>query len=272
MKKITEEQQMRIFDLLEGNLSEKEKATLVNEIAANEAMQHEYGLLAKTYLNKADDAITFPNKAVLYKNTGLLVAWNPMKRYAAAAAAILLFGFGGWYFSKQNPTLGTNLAKSTENAAPVEANESNTEAKEGIKAQQGLESLQSVKFGSVETGSSNGDAQLRDTSRKTQAVQRPENFQNETEPAPTIQVANITSNIVLPNDTVIVYQTDNGPVSHTKKRSLSYKLFNNSKAMLANLQLPQVQFKTEPKANRAIPKVKMQIRTYNTDVIATLID
>jgi hypothetical protein len=264
MKEINEEMQMRIFDLLEGNLSHAEKEALFKEIEQSKELQHEYNLMSKTYLEA--DAVAFVNKAELYRPKRGSVYFMPLQRYAAAAA-VLLLAAGTWYFMKQQAPLPH--ASITQQAKVL--NMPNTAAQGPEKREEDTK-----------------------TNKNTVGTNQPSFIEQVTSPVSTSpEVSPIvvvqTTPVAIPAsiDTVTIAQieiaterydsstvtsNEKSAVPISKKRSLSYKLLQNSRTMLANLQLPDVKFKTEKKANSNIPKVKMEIHAYKTDVIATLID
>ncbi len=85
MKELNEEQMMRIFDLLEGNLSPEEAEKVKNEIRADEYLRQEYELLSKTYLDA--EPIEYSRKASLKKG-GMI--WFIHPRTLSVAATLLL--------------------------------------------------------------------------------------------------------------------------------------------------------------------------------------
>lgn len=261
MKEINEEMQMRIFDLLEGNLSPAEKEALFKEIEQSKELQHEYTLMSKTYLEV--DAVAFDNKAGLYRPKRGIVYFLPLQRYAAAAA-VLLLAAGAWYFMKNDTATTPNVA------VTLSPKPSDTIKTNAVK--------QTTETATYKT--------VHDKQKSTQS-----NFYTapliEFAPVESIQPEPIIAAFPIKIDTLAIAQmnpsienidttssasSDKPVVPISKKRSLSYKLLQNSRTMLANLQLPDVKFKTEKKANSNIPKVKMEIHAYKTDVIATLID
>jgi hypothetical protein len=264
MKEISEEMQMRIFDLLEGNLSETEKTLLLQEIAESADLQREYTLMSKTYFEV--EPLVYANKRDLYRPKRGMVYFIPMQRYAAAAA-VLLLAAGGWYFMKQqNPsapvsisnikTKGDRTPKSNLTPNPSQSNiqEGRTAYSKALQQDKTPDNTGSTTIPTIEAVEVVQDKPVQSPiAIKPELIAQIEN----TEPT-------IDSSATAGNEKAVV------PIS--KKRSLSYKLLQNSRTMLANLQLPDVKFKTEKKANSNIPTVKMEIHAYKTDVIATLID
>lgn len=266
MKTISEEIQMRIFDLLEGNLKESEKVALIKEIEASPALQREYKLLSKTYLNEEDEIIAFEHKEQLYRRGGMMVSWRTMFRNIAASAALLACGAAAWYFLKTEKAQAPNV-----NIVKTQ----NTTTKDSDKTvdQTPNERPLNKSNGQVLIGARHKQVE---TPAQSQKIQQPK---SEPLPHPShLPEFDSVPNAIVDNDQLMdssmaeVAVVQKVPVSSSKKRSLSYKLINGSKAMLANLQLPEVHLRTEKRTNKTIPSVKMEIRTYKTDVIATLID
>jgi hypothetical protein len=85
-----------LFDLLEGNLPEKEKAQVLEQIENNPVWKKEWDMLKLTVL-ETDEELVFEHKAALLKNGGAarVIAFFPKYSSWAAAAAIL---FVAWIF------------------------------------------------------------------------------------------------------------------------------------------------------------------------------
>ena len=71
MKEISEEYQWKIFELLEGNLSESEQKILESEINNNASLKLFYQTLKLTYLEPQE--IQFPNKQRLLKKSSFTI-------------------------------------------------------------------------------------------------------------------------------------------------------------------------------------------------------
>jgi len=265
MKEISEEMQMRIFDLLEGNLSETEKTLLLQEIAESADLQREYTLMSKTYFEV--EPLVYAHKAGLYRPKRGMVYFIPMQRYAAAAA-ILLLAAGGWYFMKQqNPSAPASISnvKSKLENTPKGIQTPNT-SKPNI--QEGIRTGYSKTLQQDKTPDNTGSTTPPIIEAVEVVQDKPVQSPIAIKPEIIAQIENTEPSI----DSSATAGNEKAVVPISKKRSLSYKLLQNSRTMLANLQLPDVKFKTEKKANSNIPTVKMEIHAYKTDVIATLID
>lgn len=98
MKEISEEYQWKIFELLEGNLSDTERDSLFTEIQEDASLKHFYDTLKLTYLEP--QKIEFPNKRLLLKKSTFTVFKNQYFKYSAAAAVMIIAG--GYLFISHN--------------------------------------------------------------------------------------------------------------------------------------------------------------------------
>lgn len=259
MKEVSEEMQFRIFDLLEGNLSEKESVSLMNEIEKSEALKREFELMARTYLPK-DETIIFPGKERLLKKGGMRVLFAPM-RYAAALFVVLLTGWILWQQDESSET------RSFENRNAVTPNISEKnypavqEKKESVNpaAEKTFKKHFNAPLPEILTLKTTIDS--ANTKEKTTAVYAES-------PVPEKAEIQTIASVAIPDTGIAVTM----PVPHAKKRSLTYKLLHSTKIMLAQLQVPDVQVSTTKVKNRTIPKFTVTIKTADVDFIATLIE
>lgn len=269
MKEISEEWQMKIFDLLEGNLSGDEKASVLAAISGDADLKREYDLMAQTYLTP-EPAVVFDAKASLYKSAGggkLLISW---KWYAAAAAITLLIG-GGVVFNRMGD----------QGTAPAY---SGTSAVKPVKPAPGVvEKPQLEEQPKVLTPALPADRQVAASPVVVKQQARKDSVPAPAAPAlPApdfrhlagmgLHTMDLQMYPALENTAIVFVDQANQPVSYKKKKTLSYKLMNNTRNMIANLQLPDVKFKTGKGKNKILPSLKMEIRTPDTQVIATLIE
>jgi hypothetical protein len=109
--------QEQLLLLLDNELPSTQKASIEKEIASNKIAAKEFDYLKKVQLNAKDEAITFPNKELLYKKPKVVpfVWW----KYMAAAASVALFVtlMVNQYNKKQSTSTGINVANA---AKPVE--------------------------------------------------------------------------------------------------------------------------------------------------------
>lgn len=270
MKHITEDWQMKIFDLLEGNLSEAESKKILAEIEKDSALKHEYVLMKKTYLTP--DNIVFAEKQKLYKR-GLFVI-RPVIYRAAAAAAIIMAGSFAFYYLGQNKQIqqtGTSISNQIKTKPSQPGNspaEATAKAFEVPKKSPEASKATSPKR-STTTDEIIKDSAVDSEEKVVPYYESPYYVQDEiivNEMASNEQESDTTTDAIgLSPETML-------PVPREKRRTLMYKLLNNSRTMIANLQLPDVSFKALKNENKPYPKIQMEIKTLKTDVIATLID
>lgn len=243
---------MLIFDLLEGNLYEKEKASALVLINSDTNLKKEYELLKKTYLQK-EDAVHFPDKTALHNIT------NNNKRFylflkaiAAAAVVLIISGIGIYYFRSQTGT--TNTDKISGKTSPINP----PAAKEEKNTRKTL-AFYTKPTAIPEQKPFKTSAVAPDTSFIV-ASQKPDNS--------IMSLAAISPREVRSGEVTTVeieyrisfYPQQAMPATNRKKRSLNYQLFRTSRTMLANLQLPEVKIKTQKSTHR-FPNINIQINT-----------
>lgn len=103
MKEISEENQWRIFELLEGNLSPQEQKMLLDEIEQKSELKDFYLALKLTYLTP--EIVEYPNKNKLLKTSIGVVIFQHYLKYAAAAAVIGITAY--FQFFKIENTVNT---------------------------------------------------------------------------------------------------------------------------------------------------------------------
>lgn len=91
-----ENSELILFDLLEGNLPEKEKTEVLNQIENDPTWKKEWEMLKLTVL-EADEEIVFENKAALLKNGGATSIFALFPKYSSWAAAAAIF-IAAWVF------------------------------------------------------------------------------------------------------------------------------------------------------------------------------
>jgi hypothetical protein len=107
MKEISEEYQWKIFELLEGNLSDSERNELEREINNNESLNHYYQTLKLTYLEPQE--IQFPNKRRLLKKSTFTIFKIVYFQYSAAAILLMIGGY--FIFSQKTNQSALHIKK-----------------------------------------------------------------------------------------------------------------------------------------------------------------
>jgi hypothetical protein len=252
MMPISEEHSILIFDLLEGNLSEKEKVSALALINSDANLKKEYELLKNTYLQK-DDAVHFPDKIGLYnipKNNKRFYLF--LKSSVAAAVVLIISGIGIYYFRSYDNKAGNDKISGilTPIKPPAVEEEKNTHKTPAIA----LNATIVPERKPIQT-----TAVAPDTSFIT-ASQKPDNSimsLTAISPREVRTVADITEEIEY---RISFYPQQVAPATSRKKRSLYYQLFRTGRSMLANLQLPEVKIKTQKSTHR-FPNINIQINT-----------
>lgn len=256
MKEISEEWQLKLFDLLEGNLSEAESAQLLIEIETHANLFREYKLLQSTYLTP-DETEVFEFKHKLLKPTkkGFIIPFHPLK-YAAAASFVLLSSILGYvYFTGRQKPHSNQWVQKPRHSTPAHDTTPNPLTEPQITSQASAPAIQAP------DASKYTPAQppiFKDSVAETSKplVQNPVN----------ITGRKITANSILAENSnlstyrIWVYYPVEGPVSGTKKRTLSYKLLNTTRTMLATLNFPSISVKTKPVKGHILPAFNIRVQ------------
>lgn len=252
MKPLSEEQSMLIFDLLEGNLSEKEKAFAFALIDSDVNFKKEYELLKNTYLPK-DDAVHFPDKIALFKipksNNRFYLFIKPI---TAAAIFIMVFGAGYYFYRSQDHSTIKNKYSGISNPIKLPAEKEEKTMLNVISNQEKTLILSKIKPTSTHYPAV-------DTSLVA-VPEKPGNMilsLNSTTPGMLAIAKDGTDEIEY---RISIYPQQTIPTTNRRKRSLYYQLFKTGKTMMANLQLPQLKIKTLKSKNR-LPNINIQINT-----------
>ena len=251
---------MLIFDLLEGNLTETEKAAAIERVNSDANLKKEYELLKKTYLQK-EDAVHFPDKTALHN-----IANNNkrfylfMKPIAAAAVFLIISGIGVYYFRSQTDTV--NTGKTTEKTSPTKP-PAEKEEKTIPEVSSNAPTTRIVS----ESKRISSPISAADTSTIPSAEKPGSSILTLTATAPRVAASTAVSTEEI-EYIIAFYPQPATPATNRKKRSLYYQLFKTGRTMLANLQLPEVKIKTQKSTHR-FPNINIQINapanyaTYN---------
>jgi hypothetical protein len=266
MKEISEEWQLKIFDLLEGNLSGEEAKLLRSEIEKNADLKREFEAWQTAYLPAAEE-IVYADKEKLYHNRKAWVVFKQPYHMAVAAALALLLAFGVVFMqnSKQqvitegvviNEENGTRPEVKTASPDEMVANTPNQ--------QKQPEAAKKVFF--------------RLNANSAKPAFKTEILPGDSIPTFIIPDFNGLSGIrltalpMVQGETISYLYWGNQPYPYHKKRSLNYRLLNNTRELLAQLRLPELDLKTEKGKHKVIPSLKLQLRSGDTEIMATLIE
>lgn len=251
---------MLIFDLLEGNLSETEKAAAIERINSDAILKKEYELLKKTYLQK-DDAVHFPDKTALHqipKSTNRLYLF--FKPIAAAAVLLIISGVGVYYFRSQTDTV--NTGKTTGKTSPTKppaAKEEKNIPEVPSNPHMWISCRPPIELILSESKRMSSPISAADTALNPSTEKPGSNILSLAATAP--RAATFTEESTEEIEyRIAFYPQPTAPATNRKKRSLYYQLFKTGRTMLANLQLPEVKIKTQKSTHR-FPNINIQINT-----------
>lgn len=257
--------QMIIFDILEGNLPEAEKQSYMKEIEQSPALMHEFNLYKSTYLSPEEE-ILFGDKGSLFQIHPLAIKRNNTIRYAVAASLLLMASAAAFnYFSNRvnhNPESIQQVNSSpivpAPNAVKPAIQTGKNIAKNNKLAGGGILPNQKV----TET-----PAEIENT-----VFTNPDLAQIMSIAPQSLKPQFLTQEAITTAYSITMIPEQIGPSGFGKRRSLTYRLLNKSKTMLANLSLPEIKLKAIKSENTFIPTIQMNIKTKKEEIIAQIID
>jgi len=251
---------MLIFDLLEGNLSEKEKVSALALINSDANLKKEYELLKNSYLQK-DNAVHFPDKTALHqipKSTNRFYLF--LKPIAAAAVLLIITGVGVYYFRSQTNTINTGkISEKTSPINPPAAKEEKNIPEVTSNPHMWISCRPPIKLILSESKRMSSPISAADTALNPSAEKPGSNILSHAAIAPRAAASTEVSTEEI-EYRIAFYPQPTAPATNRKKRSLYYQLFRTGRTMLANLQLPEVKIKTQKSTHR-FPNINIQINT-----------
>lgn len=262
-----EEMELKVFELLEGNLSAEEAKAVEAMIRRDPHWAREYRLMQLTYLQEAEAEKTiFPHPDKLYRSAATRFLIPRRAYYWTAAAAVTLLAIGFW-LRQPAPAVQLPVAAKIENietkqpaatklpavaqlkpvvqspAAPVAVNRNKPEAKDSVLPVVVPEAV--VK--------SDVQAIAMETGLDPKALQRL--------PLAVPAVASAQS----------VRFIDGKYIPVNQRKSLYFRLMNQGREMLAYISDPRIRFERMPREGR-IDRLRLRIETERIGIIATLIE
>jgi hypothetical protein len=262
-----EEMELKVFELLEGNLSAEEARAVEALIQRDPHWAREFRLMQLTYLQEAEaEKTVFPHPDKLYRSTATRFLIPRRAYYWTAAAAVTLLAIGFW-LRQPAPAVHSPLAAKVESietqqpvaaklpavaqpkpvvkspVVPVAVNRSKTEPKDSLVP---VVSPQPV----VKT-----DAQsiAMETELEGKAIQ--------SLPLAVPAIASAQSMRFIDGKYIPVNQ----------RKSLYFRLMNQGREMLAYVSDPRIRFERMPREGR-IDRLRLRIETERIGIIATLIE
>lgn len=270
MRKIDPEWELKIFDLLEGNLSEAEARSVLSDIMLDDLLREEYESMQAVYI-EADSTIIFPDKSKLYKGRkGYWYLSGPVK-YAIAAGFAILLSAGIVFYSRnfsvnsveQGPFVLTETGKkTTENHSGTFRSKENAKASLTKTSQNLFFQKQAVKNSPMDTTGV----------RKISVMV--EKAENQTLVSDFSHIASASLRSGITEQIIEIPEADMAfdYIPYMRKRSLSYRLLSNTRIMLADLRLPELSMKAARRKNSILPSLRLHLRSGDTEIMATLIE
>lgn len=270
MRKIDPEWELKIFDLLEGNLPEEEAKSVLSDIMLDDTLRGEYESMRAVYL-ESDLTIVHPDKSVLYKRrNGFWYLSGPVKYAIAASFAILLSAgmvYYSQYFHSNTADKGPVVKTKTGNAKlfpdkQVSRNHEQTQVTLTELPQTPNARRKLLNNNNIDT------LQIRQISAM---VEKAENQALVTDFSH-IASASLASGMYEQSGESLGGDIAFDYIPYMRKRSLGYRLLSNTRIMLADLRLPELKMKADKRKNRIIPSLRLHLRSGDTEIMATLIE
>ncbi len=273
MKINKENFELILFDLLEGNLPEKDKAEVLEQIEGNKVWKKEWELLKMTVL-EADEEIVFENKAVLLKKEGAakVIAFFPKYSAWAAAASVI---FAVWFFwpnSNQSDfenvaNLNTSGFKGEQtdiiDKSPEDSIEAAVIAQDNVKTKKNEPQFNQHKSTPTPNPLPNEITKTSDNiAVKASKKVELENFYAIEIPSVTL----LPSQRIIPvADAETTKETADSRVAFTEDAGLRKIVNRNISKALNPLKEPKLNFKTGVKNNNPTIMVSFSSRSYSAD-------
>ncbi len=287
MKEISEENQWRIFELLEGNLSQEEQLQLLAEIDKQSELKDFYHSLKQTYLPA--EKVEFTHKHTLLKSSIGVINFRSYLKYAAAAAVIGVTGY--IQFFKIAPPIKVNqttvlspLNAPPKSNIPHKKNESQIQKSVAIHLPTNPKSANTNNIKPLKTFNTkefNPSTKLIDENQFLNQLLENRYLSNNEKKDMMLkwlllnsnfqQEQPIQGNIEVPVEVKVVNQDILSP-AELEDQELNEIWVKEAKQMLKKGQIPKVKLVSTKKEKKWLPKFELEIQTETTSLVKNLIE
>jgi hypothetical protein len=266
-----EEMEMKVFDLLEGNLSKEEAKAVEALIQRDPHWAREYRLMQLTYLQEAEgEKPVYPNPEKLYRTAATWTLFPRRAYYGSAAAAVALLAIGFWL---REPAPASRLAIASE-SLPAQS----VPAPEGRSAAAARSAkVQKLQARSLKPAPMPVYEPPRDCIVPLQSDMDEDALLAVAEPVPSSLEPRSVRTLPLPVQQLqlaspqSVRFIDGKYIPVNQRKSLYFRLMNQGREMLAYVTDPSIRFERLPREGR-IDRLRLRIETQRIGIIATLIE
>lgn len=262
-----EEMELKVFELLEGNLSADEAKAVEALIQRDPHWAREYRLMQLTYLQEAEaERTVFPHPDKLYRSAATRFLIPRRAYYWTAAAAVTLLAIGFW-LRQPAPAVPSAVT------AQVDRLEKPQSGQQAQSAPVQLKPL--VKAPAVPVAVNRSKQDREDT---LVPVVAPQPVLKSAEPEIAMETgleSKFLQALPMAVPAVASAQSlrfiDGKYIPVNQRKSLYFRLMNQGREMLAYISDPRIRFERMPREGR-IDRLRLRIETERIGIIATLIE
>ena len=266
-----EEMELKVFDLLEGNLSTEEAKAVEALIQRDQHWAREYRLMQLTYLQEAEgEKPVYPHPDKLYRSAATRTLFPRRAYYWSAAAAVALLAIGFW-LREPAPAIKPAIASESlpTQSAPIPADRSAETARPAT--------IQKVQVRNTKPASKPVFEPPRDCIVPFQPDMDEEKMLAVAEPVPSSLEPRSVRILSMPvqqrklASPQSVRFIDGKYIPVNQRKSLYFRLMNQGREMLAYISDPSIRLERLPRQGK-IDRLRLRIETERIGIIATLIE
>jgi len=291
MKELSEEKQWKVFELLEGNLSELETQNFMNEINQDPILKDYYNSLKQTYLQPTN--VVYPHKNRLIKSINWTISYKSYFKYAVAAMIVGIIGYFQFFqdFDAQNIRPKQQLSS---NNYPLNQNSNNAIIDKPVstiksavnielnKAQVSVHKLHIRPLKSFEVTKFNPSTKLIEENQfLSQLIDNQYLTSNEKKNIMLKWLLMNSSNAEITNNQSVTYpittevnvvQQDILSPSELESKELNEIWVKEAKQMLKQGKMPKLKLVKTKQERKWLPKFDLEIQTETTSMVQNIID
>jgi len=261
-----EEMELKVFELLEGNLSAEEAKAVEALIQRDPHWAREFRLMQLTYLQEAEaEKTVFPHPDKLYRSAATRFLIPRRAYYWTAAAAVTLLAIGFWL---RQPVPAVQLPV----AAKVERVETKQPAATKLPA---VAQLKPVVQSPAAVAVNRNKPETKDSVMPVVVPEAVVQSDVQSIAMETGLDAKALQSLPLAVPAVASAQSvrfiDGKYIPVNQRKSLYFRLMNQGREMLAYISDPRIRFERMPREGR-IDRLRLRIETERIGIIATLIE
>lgn len=266
-----EEMELKVFDLLEGNLSTEEAKAVEALIQRDPHWAREYRLMQLTYLQEAEaEKAVYPHPDKLYRTAATRFLIPRRAYYWSAAAAVALLAIGFW-LRQPAPAIRQVIASESlpTPSAPMPPSRSTAAARPA--------KVQKAQVRTTRPASKPVYEPPRDCIVPLLPVMDEEKLLAATEPVHSSLEPRSVSPLPVPVQPLqlaspqSVRFIDGKFIPVNQRKSLYFRLMNQGREMLAYVSDPHIRLERMPRQGK-VDRLRLRIETERIGIIATIIE